>query len=114
MDLPISGVAHSRASALRKPSQALPCSEGENASFSEPKAPLFDNPFYVEDLLAFDDDTLQRILRCNGFGLSIEMLARSLHGAPDVLVDRIERNLPASQCSHFMRELHRSVPQFEV
>jgi SAM-dependent methyltransferase len=75
--------------------------------------PLFDNPFHIEDLQVFDDNTLYRI-SCNGFGLSIETLARALQGAPDMLVDRIKNILPSSNYSHFIQELRQPVPQDQV
>src|SRR5437588_4083214 len=69
--------------------------------------PLFDNPFHIEDLLVFDDDTLQRILGNAGFDLAVENLAWSLHGAPELLLRRIGHNLPPSQRPHFVEELRR-------
>ena len=109
MEAPIPGVVHSHASALQNPSQALSSLEEENTSFPAQNVPVFDNPFHIEDLLVFDDGTLQRIISCNGFGLSIEVLAIALHGAPNVLVERIKRVLPGSKSSHFMQEFHRQV-----
>src|SRR5947209_3235314 len=114
MESPLSRDAHSRTSAPERPSRALSCSEVENTSSPAQITPLFDNPFVIEDLLVFDDETMHRIISCNGFGLSIEALARALHGAPDVLIDRIKHNLSPSQCSHFMQELHQPVPQNQV
>src|SRR5579859_2147407 len=40
----------------------------------------FENPFQMEDLLVFDDAALQGLLCHEGFGISIENLAHSLHG----------------------------------
>lgn len=74
---------------------------------------LFDNPFHIEDLQIFDDNTLHRI-SCNGFGLSIELLARALQGAPEMLVDRIKNVLPSSNCSRFTQELQKPLPQDQV
>lgn len=76
--------------------------------------PLFENPFQMQDLLVFDDETMQRILRCDSFGLSIEMLAIALHGVSDVLIDRIKQNVASSQCSHFLQELHRTYSQSQI
>src|SRR3954470_12974041 len=55
---------------------------------------LFENPFKIEDLMVFDDPTLQRILSSEGFHLTIEDVAQSLHGAPQLLLERIEYHLP--------------------
>jgi len=75
---------------------------------------MFDNPFHVEDLMVFDDETMRRIISCNSFGLSIETLARALQGAPDVLIGRIIHTMPSSQRSHFLQELHQPVPQNQI
>ena len=114
MESPISGVAHSHASTSKKISQTLSCSDGEYASFPAQNTPLFDNPFHIEDLQAFDDNTLQRIISCKSFGLSIETLARSLRGATDMLVDRIKKILPSSNYEQFLQELYRLVPEDQV
>src|SRR5438067_7253767 len=71
----------------------------------------FENPFHIEDLEIFDDETLRAILSNCGFGLTVEILARSLHGVNKGLIQRIERNLLPSQRSYFMDELHKSVPE---
>src|SRR5438309_477996 len=63
---------------------------------------LFENPFHIEDLMAFDDTAMRNILAPGSFGLSIEQLARSVQGAPTALVRRIERNLPGEQRSLFL------------
>jgi SAM-dependent methyltransferase len=70
-----------------------------------------ENPFHIEDLDIFDDDTLEVILRNGGFELTVEKLARSLHGVNEGLIQRIERNLLPSQCSIFIRELRKSIPE---
>lgn len=114
MESRVYGVAQSHASASKKTSQTLCCSDGENASIRAQDAPLFDNPFHIEDLRAFDDNTLHRIISYKSFGLSIEMLARALHGAPEVLVGRIKNVLPSSSCSNFMQELQKPLPQDQV
>ncbi len=85
--------------------------------FTQAKAPLdeqFENPFHIEDLGVFDDDTLWIILSNCGFGLTVEKLAQSLHGAPEGLVEGIERNLSPSQRSTFKAELRRSIPEAQV
>src|SRR5437773_1055648 len=71
----------------------------------------FENPFSIEDLEIFDDETLRFILSNCGFGLTLEKLARSLHGVHECLIQRIERNLLPSQRSYFIHELHRSIPE---
>ena len=114
MKSPISRVTHSHASAWKKSSQSLACSEGGRTSFPTQNTPLFDNPFHIEDLQAFDDNTLCRIISCNGFGLSIETLAMALQGAPDKLVDRIKSILPSSNCSHFVQRIHQPLAQDQV
>jgi ubiquinone/menaquinone biosynthesis C-methylase UbiE len=114
MEAPIYRVAHSHASASKRPSQAPSRVEGENTSSPAQKTPLFDNPFQVEDLLVFDDETMRRIISCNSFGLSIETLARALQGAPDVLIGRIVNTMSSSQRSHFLQELHQPVPQNQI
>src|SRR5437868_7808232 len=75
---------------------------------------MFDNPFHVEDLMVFDDETMRRIISCNSFGLSIETLARALQGAPDILIGRIIHTMSSSQRSHFLQELHQPVPQNQI
>src|SRR5947209_20062271 len=58
---------------------------------------IFENPFEIEDLMIFDDPTLQRILSSEGFNLTIEDLAQSLYGASQSLIERIEHNLPVKR-----------------
>src|SRR5260370_34165954 len=71
----------------------------------------FENPFQIEDLDIFDDDMLRVILSNCGFGLTVEKLARSLHGVNEGLIQRMERNLLSSQRSNFIRELRKSIPE---
>src|SRR5215469_7836072 len=79
-----------------------------------PVAAQFENPFHIEDMEVFDDKTLRVILSNCGFGLTVEKLAQSLHGAPEVLIQRIRRNLPLSQRPCFTAELRRSIPEEQV
>ncbi len=72
------------------------------------------NPFHIEDLEVFDDDTLRIMLSNCGFGLIVEKLAWSLHGAPQVLIQRIRRNLPPLQRLCFNAELCRSIADAQV
>ena len=67
--------------------------------------------FNIEDLDIFDDEMLQVILNSCGFGLTVEKLARSLHGVNEGLIQRIERNLFSCQISDFLHELQRSIPE---
>ncbi len=78
------------------------------------KAVLFDNPFHMEDLLVFDDETMQGILDCNSFGLSIETLAIALQDVSDRLIRRIKHTLPSSMRPRFLQELRQSYPQSQV
>jgi len=85
--------------------------------FSLVKTPLtaqFENPFHIEDLEVFDDDTLRIMLSNCGFGLTVEKLAWSLHGTSEVLIQRIRRNLPPLQLSCLNAELCRSRADTEV
>jgi ubiquinone/menaquinone biosynthesis C-methylase UbiE len=79
-----------------------------------PAAAQFENTFHIEDLEVFDDDKLRVILSNCGFGLTVEKLARSLHGASEELIQRIKRNLLPSQRSRFMYELRKSIPEAQV
>jgi ubiquinone/menaquinone biosynthesis C-methylase UbiE len=71
----------------------------------------YETPFCIEDLGIFDDETLCVILRNCGLGLTVEKLARSLHGVNEGLIQRIERNLLSSQRPVFLRELHRPISE---
>jgi ubiquinone/menaquinone biosynthesis C-methylase UbiE len=74
----------------------------------------YGTPFYIEDVEIFDDATLRLILNNCGFGLTVEKLARSLHGVNEGLIQRIERNLLPLQRPYFLRELHKSIPEAMV
>jgi ubiquinone/menaquinone biosynthesis C-methylase UbiE len=71
----------------------------------------YEVPFCIEDLEIFDDETLRVILSNCGLGLTVEKLARSLHGVNEGLIQRIERNLLPSQRPVFSRELHRPISE---
>ncbi len=75
---------------------------------------LFENPFQIEDLSVFDDATLPKMVSSGGFGLTAERLGRSLHGASQLLVERLKQILPSSHRSSFMEGLNCSVTQAEV
>ncbi|WP_165423690.1 methyltransferase domain-containing protein [Ktedonosporobacter rubrisoli] len=79
----------------------------------EHKVP-FANPFQIEDLQVFDDDTLRTMLASGSFGLTIEQLAHSMRGASNSLVKRIRHNLSPQQRADFMREFRRSILKCEV
>src|SRR5579863_1158660 len=69
----------------------------------------FENPFHMEDLMVFDDMALQGLLCHEGFGISVEDLARSLHGVAVQVAECIERNVPASVRATFLKELRRAI-----
>jgi ubiquinone/menaquinone biosynthesis C-methylase UbiE len=75
---------------------------------------LFANPFHIEDLQIFDDDTLRRLLATESAELTIEQLAHSVHDAPAPLVQRIQRDLPSDQRSLFSRAVCHSLPHEEI
>lgn len=63
----------------------------------ENPAEIFENPFGFEDLLVFDDPTLQRLLQrllnSQSYHLTIEDLATSIQGASAKVIERIRHNL---------------------
>ncbi len=75
---------------------------------------LFDNPFQMEDVMVFDDDTWRSMLNQGGFNLTLENLAYSLHHAPENLVRRIIENVPAEQQAQFLQLLQRPVSDAEI
>ena len=77
-------------------------------------AAQFENPFCIEDLEVFDDVKLRSMLGNGSFGLTVERLAWSLHGAPEALIERIIRNLPSPERVCFMTELRRPLPESQV
>ncbi len=86
-------------------------------AISEPLAPLepmFENPFHIEDLLAFDRSSLQRILEQGSFGVTVEHLAHSLHNVPRFFVKHIEKCVPRKQRALFRSELHRSLSEQQI
>jgi ubiquinone/menaquinone biosynthesis C-methylase UbiE len=74
---------------------------------------LFDNPFHIEDLMVFDDDTLRKILTEGSFGVCIELLAWGLQGVPCPLVRRVKQSLPPAQRALFMQHLRSPVASCE-
>lgn len=73
-----------------------------------------ETPFHIEDLGIFDNGILWVILSNCGFGLTVEQLAQSLHGASEELIQRIKRNLLPSQRSCFIEELRRPLAEAQV
>jgi ubiquinone/menaquinone biosynthesis C-methylase UbiE len=74
----------------------------------------YENPFQIEDLGIFDDDTLSVILSNCGFGLTVEKLAQSLQGASEELMQQITRNLQPRQRSAFVKALRSSISENQV
>src|SRR5436305_4647875 len=75
---------------------------------------LFENPFTIEDILVFNDVTLQGILSRGRFGLTIDDVARSLYAASDAVVEHIMHNIPAEQRTSFLQALHRPLTEEQV
>src|SRR5579859_6287780 len=75
---------------------------------------LFENPFQIEDLMVFDDNTLHTMLMRGEFGLTVTSLAHCLHSIDTSLLTRIKRNLSPQQRWLFVRELERPLPQSAV
>ena len=88
--------------------------EGSGSGASIAHVPLFANPFSIEDLLIFDDVTMQRMFSMGGFGLRVEDLAVSLHGASRQLVKHVRRNLSKEQRDQFGRALRHAVSYDKV
>ncbi len=71
--------------------------------------PLFENPFSIEDMLVFDDVTMQRMLCNGGFGLTLGDLTASLYGASEQLVKRVQHNLPVHQQATMRETVHQHI-----
>lgn len=76
--------------------------------------PLFDNPFKIEDLLVFDQDVLQSILKQSSFGVTTEQLAYSLHGMSRSLLKHIEKCVPFKQRAVFRQKLHHPLSEEQI
>ena len=85
-----------------------------SSSPSSPSDVLFENPFSIEDLQVFDTETLCKMLAHHCFGLTSQRLAHSIQGAPDLLIENVERAIPDKQRSLFNRELHTPLSAAEV
>lgn len=81
---------------------------------SPSEATLFENPFTIEDLMVFDDVTMQRILRSGSFNLTLEDLAWSMQGASKALVKRARHNLAPERRQQFATQLHRHLSREQV
>lgn len=75
---------------------------------------LFANPFHIEDLQVFDDNTLSMLLADEWSGQTIEQLAYSMHDAPEALIQRIQGKLPPEQRSLFRHASHHSLSREEI
>ncbi|MBV9231797.1 MAG: methyltransferase domain-containing protein [Chloroflexi bacterium] len=75
---------------------------------------VFENPFRIEDLMVFDDDTLQQMLTEGAYGLTCEKLALSVKGAPEPLLKRIKQNLSPCQRSLFTQTLNYPASPHEI
>ncbi len=73
------------------------------------KKHLFENPFQIEDLMVFDDDTLWYLLDSHAFGLTLELLALSLQGASEEQIRRFLRLLSPEQRQRFLRILWQPI-----
>lgn len=79
-----------------------------------PPEPLFENPFVIEDLLIFDDATMQRLFSTGSFGLTLADLAVSMKAASRALIGRVMRSLPAGQRAYFKQQLRQPHSQEQV
>ena len=64
--------------------------------------------------MIFDDTALQGLLCHQGFGLSVEDLAHSLHGMPEQVIERIKRNVSTGNRATFLDELQRPITPGQV
>src|SRR5258708_29442412 len=73
-----------------------------------PDEPLFENPFPIVDIMAFDDATMQLLFSTGGFGITLDDLAITIQVAFSALIKRIMRNLPPPQRTHFIQDMRNS------
>lgn len=90
------------------------CQWPSYSSLSAEEDTQFENPFQMEDMMAFDDAALQSLLCHQGFGISVEDLAHSLCGISDHVKQRIERTIIAGNRVAFLNELQRAIPPERV
>src|SRR5947209_5132088 len=74
----------------------------------------FANPFHIEDIAIFDDDTLRRLLVDEAFGVTLTQLGCSLHGGPPVLIKRIVSILPVEKRWRFIHDLRKPLVPAKV
>ncbi len=86
---------------------AVHTQEQEGTAPAVSAEPLFKNPFAIEDIMVFDDTTMQHMFSTGSFGLTLDDLAVSLQGTSRALIKRVRRNLSPSQRSHFIQRLRR-------
>lgn len=86
--------------------------EGETAQ--KQAHPLFENPFHIEDLLAFDENSLHRLLENNAFGVTFEELVTSLHGTSPRLVKHILQSLNHKQRRRLRHALRSPLHEQDV
>lgn len=69
----------------------------------------FNNPFHMQDLCVFDNDTWQHLLMYDDANLTPELLANALHGSPACLNAKVTGNLSPTQYKRFIAQSARSV-----
>jgi FkbM family methyltransferase len=82
---------------------------GNAAAATSGQAP-FENPFVVEDLQIFDDETLRDALAHDPGALGPEALGRALRSAPGVLAERVGACLPERERERYLAEAQRAAP----
>jgi len=113
-DFPLNDAETGTRASMQVPPPLEPAEKEKGSVCSAHDMPLFELPFSIEDLLVFDDTTMQRMLGCDGFGLTLEDLAWSLHSATPPFVKRFKRNLPSRRQAYFLQELQRPVTAEQV
>jgi len=86
----------------------------EGTSDAAHSATMFENPFSIEDVLVFDDATMQGMLSKGSFGLTLEDMAGSLHGASEAVIAHVTCNVPAEASTYFLQALQRPLTQEQV
>lgn len=85
---------------------------GSDASAQSPI--WFENPFQIEDLCVFDQETLHNMLARNHAKLTNILLAQSFHGVAEKVVTHVLQCLPQAQQNQFLRELQQPTSTQEV
>ncbi len=73
-----------------------------------------ESPFSIEDMRVFDDETLHYIVTNETFGVTLNQLAYSLHGASPDLIKRVKRSILPGKRAHFMYKLRMSLSMDEI